>query len=90
MKTVNLSLFFQFLEIVLAFECRNNVDQNSNDFCEINGYNRNDLPPYPPLHVTIEIGDAISPVVSSIFHFSFKNFFFRMAHHKQYNISRNG
>ena len=76
MKTVNLLLFFLFLDIILAFECRNNVDQNSNDFCEINGYNRNDLPPYPPLRVMIEIGDAITPVVSYIFHFSLK-FFFR-------------
>ena len=65
MKTVNLFLFFQFLEIVFAFECRNNVDQNSNDFCEINGYNRNDLPPYPPLEVNVGLGNAYNQIVST-------------------------
>ena len=69
MKIVLLILtYFQFLGNALTFECQNNnPEENTFDFCEINGYNRNDLPPYPPLEVNCALGDDYGPVVSVVF-----------------------
>ena len=44
-------LFVAFFgtEITKALECQN---QNNLDYCMIKGYNRDQLPPYPPLNVS--------------------------------------
>ena len=54
-------LNFQLLICGFTWDCKN----TSIEFCEIIGYNRNHLPPYPPLEVNVGLGNAYNQIVST-------------------------
>ena len=50
-------LLFALIETVLAIQCQ---DPSNKDFCVEVGYNRDKLPPNPPLNVSMTLAIAVS------------------------------